>query len=286
MLYPDRTSARRLPPPVFDMGGPSLQCFLGTEDDNLTWDTQFPDSFSYSGNINQPLFIDFHTSQIDYSLGLRPYPNKSIDATPESPASNSATFFEDWPKQDLESPSNVTTTPTNTPTLPRSITTLSLGYSEAIKAEDTSPTRDMLDQAFQSPTSISPRNLCPKRPCSLKDNIQTPTLKHPVARKRGRPRLNRAISASSADSSKPAEKPRKARIPHTEVERKYRRGLNAELERLRRVIPTLPQIHDGTALGQARLSKAMVLSAAIDYIKRTELERDAAMGELHRLRSE
>lgn len=178
-----------------------------------------------------------------------------------SSADNNATSFEDCAKQDFNSPSSATTTPTNTPTYPRSIANLPFARTEALNNEEISPTHGPSPQAFQPPKSISPQT-----------------------RKRGRPRLNRTVL--SASSKKSVEKPHKIRIPHTEVERKYRRGLNSELERLRRVVPTLPQIHDGTALGQARLSKAMVLSAAIDYIKRTEIERDAAMDELDMLRCE
>ncbi|KAF2675958.1 hypothetical protein K458DRAFT_253115, partial [Lentithecium fluviatile CBS 122367] len=66
------------------------------------------------------------------------------------------------------------------------------------------------------------------------------------------------------------------RLPHNQVERKYRENLNAELERLRRAIPTLPQnaAVDGGAMGQPKPSKAMVLAGAIEYIKAIERERD------------
>ena len=102
-------------------------------------------------------------------------------------------------------------------------------------------------------------------------DIQTP-----AKRKRGRPRLIRNDSDSSyADST-----PRKTRIskrqPHNQVERKYREGLNAELERLRLAVPTLPHPEPsstGTA-SAPKPSKATVLASAIDYIRNMELERD------------
>jgi hypothetical protein len=86
-------------------------------------------------------------------------------------------------------------------------------------------------------------------------------------RKRGRPKLNRQESSSS--SKKVSQ-----RVPHNQVERKYRETLNAEMERLRVNIPTLPQ-HDGSSLaGPPRPSKATVLSAAVDYIKQLEAETE------------
>src|SRR3712207_8387256 len=42
------------------------------------------------------------------------------------------------------------------------------------------------------------------------------------------------------------------RLPHNQVERKYREGLNAELERLRRAVPTLPQSDEAGAMGQPK----------------------------------
>jgi hypothetical protein len=71
---------------------------------------------------------------------------------------------------------------------------------------------------------------------------------------------------------------------HNDVERKYREGLDAELERLRCAVPTLPQFQDGTTLGQTRPSKAMVLTGAIDYIQKVERERDAARKKLEELK--
>jgi hypothetical protein len=56
-----------------------------------------------------------------------------------------------------------------------------------------------------------------------------------------------------------------------------------ELERLRKAVPTLPQSEKDDIIGAAKPSKAMVLAAAIDYIKRVEKERDAAVSEVERL---
>jgi len=62
------------------------------------------------------------------------------------------------------------------------------------------------------------------------------------------------------------------RVPHKEVERKYRQVLNSEMEKLRVNVPTLPQ-HDGTSLADPlKPSKTAVLAAAVDYIKSLEAE--------------
>lgn len=88
-------------------------------------------------------------------------------------------------------------------------------------------------------------------------------------RKRGRPRINRRESAPSSSKSSASQ-----RVPHNQVERKYRETLNAEMERLRINVPTLPQ-HDGTSLaGPPKPSKATVLAAAVDYIKQLEAETE------------
>jgi hypothetical protein len=73
-------------------------------------------------------------------------------------------------------------------------------------------------------------------------------------------------------------------MPHNQVERKYREGLNSELERLRRAVPTLLQSVEGEVMGQPKPSKAIVLASAIDYIKKTEKERDMYREEGGRLR--
>ena len=137
-------------------------------------------------------------------------------------------------------------------------------------------------QQVNSP-SLSPRLVkheSPFSPTSLEAET-TPT--RPL-RKRGRPRLDRTNSDGQAGGPTSAKCPRGGRLPHNQVERKYREGLNSELERLRKTVPTLPQSDDGGAMGQAKPSKAMVLSAAIEYIGKIEQERDALKEEVERLR--
>jgi hypothetical protein len=106
-------------------------------------------------------------------------------------------------------------------------------------------------------------------------------------RKRGRPRINRSESDPTTLGS-PANGSAKSRcsrrLPHNQVERKYREGLNAELERLRRAVPTLPQRDSNDMNGPPKPSKATVLASAIDYIKFIEADRDRLLEEIERLR--
>ncbi|OAK99677.1 hypothetical protein IQ06DRAFT_294112 [Phaeosphaeriaceae sp. SRC1lsM3a] len=97
-------------------------------------------------------------------------------------------------------------------------------------------------------------------------------------RKRGRARLHRNLPGAklvpSINACSLGQHQRAPRQPHRQVERKYRDNLNSDLERLRRAVPTLCQSEEGSAIGRPRPSKAMVLSCAIDYIAKIELERD------------
>lgn len=96
--------------------------------------------------------------------------------------------------------------------------------------------------------------------------------------KRGRPSLHRNLSRAkpvpSTDASSSKQRQRAPRQPHNQVERKYREGLNSDLEKLRRAVPALSQSEEGAAIGWPKPSKAMVLSCAVEYIAKIELERD------------
>ncbi|KAH6618998.1 hypothetical protein C7974DRAFT_40353 [Boeremia exigua] len=153
---------------------------------------------------------------------------------------------------------------------------LSFGFSlagsprqEASQPASTPPSLSASPPAHQPPTPDSAPDTAPDSPPP------------PRARKRGRPRLDRAGSSPASPHSK-AQKT--GRLPHNQVERKYREGLNAELERLRRAVPSLPQSGEAGAMGQPKPSKAMVLASAIEYIRRLEAERDALKADNARLR--
>ncbi len=94
-------------------------------------------------------------------------------------------------------------------------------------------------------------------------------------RKRGRPRLTSHDSESSYGESPTRRKSGiSKRQPHHQVERKYREGLNAGLERLRTAIPTLPRLDSQDMATVPKQSKATVLASAIDYIHQIEMECD------------
>jgi hypothetical protein len=94
-------------------------------------------------------------------------------------------------------------------------------------------------------------------------------------RGRGRSRLLRDDSESSYNESPRSSKPRiSKRQPHSKVERKYREGINAELERLRLAVPTLPRWDSQAMNSLPRPTKMTVLASAIDYIQKIEMERD------------
>jgi hypothetical protein len=93
--------------------------------------------------------------------------------------------------------------------------------------------------------------------------------------KRARPRKIRATSDPSLITSFSVANCA-SRVPHSQVEKKYREGLNTSLQHLQRAVPTLPQPVD-RAVGTARPSKGMVIAGAIDYIRRIEKERDEAL---------
>jgi hypothetical protein len=113
----------------------------------------------------------------------------------------------------------------------------------------------------------------------------TPSPSETPKLKRGRPRMtSRKESTSSAASSsiKKASSlsSKSTRTPHNQVERKYREGINSEMERLRLAIPITARWENGSsasassAIGSPKASKAMVLACAIDYIHEVERQRD------------
>jgi hypothetical protein len=102
--------------------------------------------------------------------------------------------------------------------------------------------------------------------------------------------------ASSQQVQPPAEdeKPKsRRRLPHNQVERKYRESLNTQLESLRRVVPALqqnPQACDGVDMEDlptppSKPSKAVILASATAYIKQMEKEKKAAQEENQILRT-
>jgi hypothetical protein len=82
------------------------------------------------------------------------------------------------------------------------------------------------------------------------------------------------------------------RLPHNQVERKYRESLNTQLESLRRVVPSLQQ-NQGTCDGAdiedlpapSKPSKAVILASATAHIKQQEKEKKSLVDENNVLRA-
>jgi hypothetical protein len=150
----------------------------------------------------------------------------------------------------------------------------------------TSSINDDDPQQLQLPSSEDP-SLHPslKREPTKEDAASaSPATRRPP--KRGRPRLyqNTTSTSTFTDNSSPSKS---QRLPHNQVERKYRENLNAELERLRRAIPTLPQTNatDGGLFVQPKPSKAMIIAGATEYIQMIERERNEYRAECETLRA-
>ncbi|KAF1926256.1 uncharacterized protein M421DRAFT_102601 [Didymella exigua CBS 183.55] len=104
------------------------------------------------------------------------------------------------------------------------------------------------------------------------------------------------IEDSPVHESPPAaadDKPKaRRRLPHNQVERKYRESLNTQLESLRRVVPSLQQnarICDGADIEDlstpSKPSKAVILASATAHIKQQEKDKKVLADENALLRA-
>lgn len=91
------------------------------------------------------------------------------------------------------------------------------------------------------------------------------------------------------DDQKPKSR---RRLPHNQVERKYRESLNTQLESLRRVVPALQQdarACDGADIEDlptpSKPSKAVILASATAYIKQQEKDKKNLFDENQLLRT-
>jgi hypothetical protein len=112
-----------------------------------------------------------------------------------------------------------------------------------------------------------------------------------------RQRMKSETSEDSPNKESPQamedQKPKsRRRLPHNQVERKYRESLNTQLESLRRVVPSLQQ-NQGTCDGAdiedlptpSKPSKAVILASATAYIKQQEKDKKSLADENHLLRA-
>jgi len=147
-----------------------------------------------------------------------------------------------------------------------------------------SRTSSLCDDATQQASpSLSPHMLKRESPSSPASGSESSTPKRPT-RKRGRPKMDRRSTDSQLVASPSVKSQRTKRLPHNQVERKYREGLNSELERLRNAVPILRQRDEPGGMAQPKPSKAMILGSAIEYIQSIEKENDSLKEENERLR--
>ncbi|EFQ87138.1 hypothetical protein CFE70_003708 [Pyrenophora teres f. teres 0-1] len=147
-----------------------------------------------------------------------------------------------------------------------------------------SQTSSLCDDATQQASpSLSPHMLKRESPSSSASGSESSTPKRPT-RKRGRPKMDRRSTDSQLVTSPSAKSQRTKRLPHNQVERKYREGLNAELERLRNAVPILRHRDEPGGMAQPKPSKAMILASAIEYIQSIEKENELLKEENERLR--
>jgi hypothetical protein len=226
----------------------------------------------YQNPFNQICFTDLYTTLPDQSLGAFldhsyfDWPHSCINCSlgwdggpafhPAQPfgevGQRHASIFETVPAFDIGTP--ITPSASHSSTSP-----FCSGAIPALVSSPLSSSSERKDLRKAPPLS---EESAPKQP----------------GRKRGRPRLDcklsRAAAALPSNALSWKHRQHTPRQPHVQVERKYREGLNSDLERLRRAIPTLLQSREGAVMGQPKLKKAMVLSCAVAYIAKIEHERD------------
>ncbi|KAF2853533.1 hypothetical protein T440DRAFT_389937 [Plenodomus tracheiphilus IPT5] len=122
-----------------------------------------------------------------------------------------------------------------------------------------------------------------------KDNTTSPTDHAQRMKSEGTDESPAKESPNANDDQKPKSR---RRLPHNQVERKYRESLNTQLDSLRRVVPALQQdlrACDGADIEDlptpSKPSKAVILASATAYIKQQEKEKKSLADENQVLRS-
>jgi hypothetical protein len=133
---------------------------------------------------------------------------------------------------------------------------------------------DPSDIEVASPTTNSEVTTPPSQSASPK--TLPPQTKAPK-RRRGHSRKSSTISSKKS--------PPTSRIPHNMVERKYRNGLNSGMEQLKMSIPSMARWEStNTSPSHPKLSKALVLASAIEYIREIEGERNGLVKKIETMR--
>jgi hypothetical protein len=166
--------------------------------------------------------------------------------------------------------------------LPDAIDTSLLSQEIQIQETVESPPRPNLKRSESESSGPSGRKFSTHKSPSTDSNAE---IKHEK-------RSPTDVTIPEANNESKAGKSR-TRLPHNQVERKYREGLNTQLESLRRVVPSLQQnrgpLCDGADIedmsAPTKPSKALVLASATAYIKQMEKEKRQLVDENAALRS-
>jgi hypothetical protein len=138
------------------------------------------------------------------------------------------------------------------------------------KRSESTSSSEPTGRQFRNPNAPAPAETQPRTKTEAPEELPQPT--QPAAEE-GKPKSRR-------------------RLPHNQVERKYRESLNTQLESLRRVVPALQQNRpacDGADIEDlptpSKPSKAVVLASATAYIKQIEKENKTVQEENQNLRA-
>ncbi|KAF2141275.1 uncharacterized protein K452DRAFT_287984 [Aplosporella prunicola CBS 121167] len=152
------------------------------------------------------------------------------------------------------------------------------------------------DSPFSIPATMTSIDTSSERRSLKRASPESPSMDEipPAPKRMLRTRTN---TLSKVDVEAAAPRPTtKTRQPHNQVEKKYREGLNTELERLRRAVRTLPQPQPrrrsstssddeyGYSAAAPKPSKAAVLAGAVEYIRYLEAEHERLISENEQLR--
>lgn len=137
------------------------------------------------------------------------------------------------------------------------------------KRSESTSSSEPTGRQFRNPNASAPADATPP----MKSEAETPPQPTQPAAEDGKPKSRR-------------------RLPHNQVERKYRESLNTQLESLRRVVPALQQNNrscDSADIEDlptpSKPSKAVILASATAYIKQIEKENKTVQEENQNLRA-
>lgn len=140
----------------------------------------------------------------------------------------------------------------------------------------------------RSESDASANGFSTRRFESQQNTTTSPNEEQPRHKSETAEELSAKDSPEGPDDGK--SKPRR-RLPHNQVERKYRESLNTQLDSLKRVVPSLQQNRgcDGADIEDlptpSKPSKAVILASATAYIKQMEKDKKSLAEENELLRT-